>query len=136
MINIKGFEGQYSVTDCGNIFSHKRNRFMNLTDFKGYKKVKLRDGNNNQKPKGFLVHRLVAEAFIPNPKNKPEVNHKNSIRNDNSVKNLEWATREENNQHAWDYGNKKFVKTDKFVKSVRRNILKARLTKQNRIKGE
>jgi len=134
MTPIKGFENQYSITKSGKVFSHKKNRFMNLTDFKGYKKVKLRDNKNNQKPKNFLVHRLVADAFIPNPENKPEVNHINSKRFDNSIENLEWATREENNQHAWDYGNKKFVKTEKFVKSVRKNILKARLSRKNNIK--
>jgi len=134
MTPIKGFENQYSITESGKVFSHKKNRFMNLTDFKGYKKVKLRDNKNNQKPKNFLIHRLVADAFIPNPENKPEVNHINSKRFDNSIENLEWATREENNQHAWDYGNKKFVKTEKFVKSVRKNILKARLNRKNNIK--
>ena len=122
---ISGYEGQYSASKDGKIFSHKRNRFLNPVNLKGYKRVKLRDSNNNQKVSNKLVHRLIAETFLDNPNNKLEVNHINNKRDDNRIENLEWCTREENNQHAWTYGNKVFKKTDNFVKSVKNNIKKS-----------
>lgn len=65
---------------------------------KGYLKVKL---NKNSKSKWFLVHRLVAQAFIPNPENKPQVNHKDGNKFNNCVENLEWNTNSENQLHSY-----------------------------------
>lgn len=69
-------------------------------DYKGYLRLELNK-------KAYAVHRLVALTFIPNPKNKPQVNHKNGIKNDNTVTNLEWVTNKENSQHAWKILNRK-----------------------------
>lgn len=66
-----------------------------LTD--GYVQVEVSCGSGSIKQ---YAHRLVAEAFIPNPQCKPEVNHKNRVKTDNSVSNLEWVTRAENMIHA------------------------------------
>lgn len=92
---IKDFPG-YTITDDGKVISYKfkEPRIMKTWLQKsGYENIKLCKENHTYH---FLIHRLVAEAFIPNPNNLPEVNHKNKIRNDNRVENLEWCSRKEN----------------------------------------
>lgn len=69
---------------------------------KGYFTVKLSKGKGTQRT--ITVHRVVALAFIPNPKRKPQLNHLNGIKTDNRVSNIEWATNRENQLHAWAIG--------------------------------
>ena len=99
---IKGYVGQYDVSDTGLVFSHKTNRLLDcgLTTH-GYRGVVL---TNEHKSSFKHVHRLVAEAFIPNPDNLPQVNHKDGNRLNNRADNLEWCTGSENIQHAYDTG--------------------------------
>lgn len=111
--DVVGYKGMYQVSNIGRTKTMSRNiyskgsihyimkeRVTRQTDFKGYKQIRLRKDNLSRL---YFVHRLVLMAFIPNPFNKPYVNHKNGIRNDNRVENLEWCTRSENEKHAYKY---------------------------------
>lgn len=94
---------RYEVSDTGLVRSTIR--FIKLlnprTSSHGYKRVGLR---LSDKPFEVSVHRLVATAFIPNPENKPAINHKNGNKTDNRVDNLEWVTSAENSAHAVAHG--------------------------------
>lgn len=95
---VVGFEDEYLVSDDGQIYSLHRSRVLKCKLSKqGYKRICL-CSNGNQR--NASVHRVVAEAFIKNPDNKPTVNHINEIKTDNRVENLEWATNAEQNVHG------------------------------------
>ena len=99
--DIKGYEGLYKISNLGNIKNFKNQIHASSIDKYGYLQVVL---YYKEKPKCFRVHRLVAEAFIPNPENKPTVNHKDGNKQNNCIGNLEWNTIKENSQHAWKTG--------------------------------
>ena len=123
--DIKGYEGYYQISNLGRVKSLigwsgnkyiKREKILALyKNQAGYYTVKLQIKN---KRKGFRIHRLIAEAFIPNPNNKPEVNHINAIRDDNRIENLEWVTHAENMQHAWKLGTKNNDTIKRKIKCV------------------
>lgn len=110
---IEGYEGQYAVSDKGEVKSlerdihysdrgriqHREERLLKpFHSSKGYLLVKL-NGKNYQ------IHRLVAQAFIPNPDNLPEVDHFDTCRTNNDVSNLRWITHKDNCKHSYDMGN-------------------------------
>lgn len=119
--DIPNYEGLYQVSNLGRIvnigsaksrlatYSKNGDLFLRpKVEKNGYVRTMLTSGNNRS---AYSVHRLVAITFIPNPENKKTVNHKNGIRADNRLDNLEWSTQKENICHARDtlgayYGNK------------------------------
>lgn len=117
--DIDGYEGLYQVSDFGRIKSLERvtelkngakrlvsEKIRKLSNHKvagknGYLIVGL---SKNNITKSMLVHIIVAKSFIKNPHSKPQVNHKNGIKSDNRVSNLEWVTASENQKHALKMG--------------------------------
>lgn len=128
---VKNFEGKYLVSPCGAIYSTRSRRMLKprLTE-KGYLTVELWE---NYKRKVARIHRIVAEAFIENPYNLKEINHKDGNKQNNNIANLEWCTRSENLKHAYKNG---LMASRKGVKLGKRDKTKgeayARRSVQNR----
>ena len=111
--DIPGFEGLYAVTQDGRIWSYKRKIFLkDRADKDGYRRITLMlDGERKTRQ----VHRLVALAWIDNPDNLPQINHKDEDKTNNNVYNLEWCDSKYNN----NYGTKSGRAGEKNSKPVR-----------------
>lgn len=100
--SIKGFDNKYFVNESGEIMSSfpgKKSRILKpISKSYGYQKVNLQKGSCISQ---VSIHRVVAEAFLPNPEGKKQVNHKNGNKHDNRVENLEWVTPSENTRHSF-----------------------------------
>lgn len=137
--DVIGYEGFYQVSNKGRVRSVTRiikrtsgdmkfkSRIMAGCVRNGYKIMPL---SKNKTIKAWRVHRLVAIAFIPNPENKAEVNHKNGIRLDNKLDNLEWMTHQENVQHAFRTGLVKVGSQRKDAKLTEKDVIAIRSNRQ------
>lgn len=103
--DVKGYEGIFGVSECGKVWSYRTNKELSLVKSKtGYWTLSTKIGGRKGKDVCFKVHRLVAEAYVPNPENKLFVNHKDSNKLNNHYTNLEWVTNSENIKHAYING--------------------------------
>lgn len=123
--HIQGYEGLYEVSNNGVVRALDRIVFdKNHKHYRKHGKIKIFLPSNgyvrvelyrNCEFKRIFVHRLVGFAFIPNPDNKPFINHKNGIRNDNRVENLKWCTHSENQKYTADVFKKGLTKIHQFT---------------------
>lgn len=141
--DIVGYEGYYILSNRGEVVGlertivgkdgvvkiYKRKKQKTFISTTGYVIVIL---CKNGVAKKKSIHRLLATAFIPNPHNKPEINHKNSIRSDNRLENLEWVTRSENVQHGYSFGfmkqkRKPFIEKETKINKIKRSVVQLSL---------
>lgn len=119
MRDIPGYEGLYAVTSCGKVWSYRKQIFLKpAIDKDGYLLVNL---CKDKTKKMCRVHRLVAEAYLPNPSGLPQVNHKNEVKIHNFINNLEWCDAKYNA----NYG----TKTQRAVKKTAKKIYCVELDK-------
>ena len=130
--DIKNFEGLYQVSNLGNVKSlnwrktgKPRNLYLKPQN-KGYLQVEL---VKNGERKSFVVHRLVAEAFLPNPLNLPQINHKDEVKTNNSSENLEWCTTNYNVRYSMELHPNRKHKGEKYNTPVQQLTLDGNVVK-------
>lgn len=120
MKDVVGYEGLYAVTKDGQVWAYPnkmhKGKFLKSSLKKGYPFVCLCKKGSGTVQK--TIHRLVAEAYLPNPESLPQVNHIDSNKENNNVSNLEWCTASQNKKHSWDSGTT-FVTEAKRIASSR-----------------
>lgn len=117
---IEGYP-DYEVSNMGDVasYKYKKRKFIKShCSKKGYMSTSL----TFESVKTNYIHRLVAIAFIPNPNNYPQVNHKNGIKTDNRVENLEWCNSSQNHIHAFKLGLKSISKLNRTITSDRHSV--------------
>ena len=113
LVDLPGYEGVYKASSLGYI-TNGRKKLKTYTINSGYLCLKLHDANGVRK--SHLLHRLIAQAFIPNPSNFPEVNHIDGIKANCALDNLEWQTSQGNKKHAKETGLWKYNKPSTGIK--------------------
>ena len=134
--DVVGYESYYQISNIGNLRSLDHVQKINTSKKKYHRnrigqniKLSKQSGYTyaclyvNGKSKRCTMHRLVAMAFITNPENKKCINHKNSIRDDNRIENLEWCTHSENNRHAHQVGGQRNYYGEKHSQSVLTKVI-------------
>ncbi len=117
--DVVGYEDLFSISNTGKVYSKRTNRILKTLFSKiGYEIFTTKIGGRKGINKCFKVHRLVAEAFLPNFENKRCVNHKDGIKTNNHISNLEWASYSENNKHAYTTGLKVALKGENNANAV------------------
>jgi len=102
---VEGYDNRFLVTEDARVISKSTNKVLKSQESKsGYEVIATKIGGRDGTNVMIRVHRVVAGAFVPNPENKPTVNHKDGVKMHNHRTNLEWATHQENTEHAFENG--------------------------------